>query len=247
MHIFHLPPLPTLLIISQESFLNPFNFSHTFLTLFSQESLLNPFFVVFGQRRADDTAPHPTMVSLEAKSAPSTPHRALPLSTPPSTTTTTTTTSAVVPPSAALGGEVPLNLVTAASRMGSPATKPLPLPPSSVIKPLSSAYQVIVFVLRGPPVMSCHPCPPSSSPVMSPSHLSCHQVIFVLGGPGSGKGTQCDKLIGEFSSQASASLVLPNRPPLIPPPLPHLPLRLDLSHHPSNSSTALSCVDRWLI
>lgn len=49
--------------------------------------------------------------------------------------------------------------------------------------------------LPAPPASPSLSAPPKSSPTFDPSSVS---VIFVLGGPGAGKGTQCAFLVRDF-------------------------------------------------
>jgi len=52
--------------------------------------------------------------------------------------------------------------------------------------------------------------PTSDKPVFDPKEVL---VIFVLGGPGAGKGTQCEKLVNEFSfvHLSAGDLLVPNK------------------------------------
>ncbi|KAF7547883.1 hypothetical protein G7046_g8865 [Stylonectria norvegica] len=57
-----------------------------------------------------------------------------------------------------------------------------------------------------PPVNDALPAPAKTTPTFSPDDVT---VIFVLGGPGAGKGTQCEKLVAErgFSHLSAGDLL----------------------------------------
>ncbi|KAI5819805.1 adenylate kinase-domain-containing protein [Pyronema omphalodes] len=105
---------------------------------------------------------------------------------------------------------VPVRTTTATSRASQPrvparsyasqsggSKNPFPvLPLLAIFAAGSGAFYMLVQQRKEPmPAIEEIPAPASSKPTFSPKEVS---VIFVLGGPGAGKGTQCANLVRDF-------------------------------------------------
>lgn len=68
------------------------------------------------------------------------------------------------------------------------------------------ALTTTVAAWSASPVAQAQSSPDSKRSISSVSNVAtAYKVIFVLGGPGSGKGTQCEKLTAEFKDVAHFS------------------------------------------
>ena len=63
---------------------------------------------------------------------------------------------------------------------------------------LSAATEVPVKVVEAPMNVQKSLVKSNSSSSFTPSSVEKHVVVFVLGGPGAGKGTQCSNIVREY-------------------------------------------------